>query len=167
MCFDPVTLLTAAGLSSQAANTAAIAGTALSAAGTFAQIQGQAAAAKASAAAADENAKAAMAKGNAEADRIEDKYQRLRATGRTSAAKAGVNPDVGSAGLINEETSANQFLDTATTIWNARTEASAYGYQAKVDRANAKALKTSAPIAAGGTFLTGVGSLPRSGVRLD
>lgn len=169
MCFDPVTLA-AIGLTAEAATTASavagVAGAALSGYGAYTQAEGQAATAKANAEIARNNARQAEMAGQVEADRVRDRFRALQGSQTVAAAKSGVNPAIGSAGLlINDETEKNAFLDMSTTIWNAQSQGDAYRNRAAALDMEAKHTSKWAPISGAGSFLTGLGSTMR-GVKL-
>lgn len=146
MCFDPVTttLATAAAL--------------VSAGGAL--YQGRAAQAEASAAA---NAAAMSATnertaGAFKAERIAEKYSRMRGTQAANAAASGINPAAGSASLIiDQETTKNSYLDQLATIWNAESAADALDYQAAGLRQRGKNARTASYFNAAGSFLSGLG----------
>src|SRR5262245_5529343 len=99
-------------------------GAAVSAVGAIAQGHGAAQEANYNARAPGINGRVAREHGLSEADKTEDKYQIRRGQQRVAAAKANLDPAVGSPALvINQETVSNENLDMMTQIWNRETEA--------------------------------------------
>lgn len=134
-----------------------ILGMVVSAAGSLATAAAGAAAAKTNAAIAEENARAARMAGQAEADRINDKYDAAKATQRVNAIKSGADPGYGSAALIiNQETERNSWLDQMTTVWNRETEAIGQENKAKALRQDAKGIMIGGVFKAGSSLLGGM-----------
>jgi hypothetical protein len=139
-------------------------GSAVSAMGAMAQADGQAKQAEYNAKVAEINARTARQQGSSEADKVEDKYQRLRAGQRVAAAKAGLDPSAGSAALvINQETTRNSELDQLTSIWNRETEAVGFENKAKDLRIQAQNAKTAGKFGAASSFLSGLGGALKGG----
>lgn len=149
MCIDPVTAITLASAASGAV-------------GTFSTAQSRAAIAGHNARVAGINANTERQVGQLEADRIEDRFQRLRATGRVNAAKSGVNPAVGSPSLvIDQESFSEQRADQLAAIWNRDTRATGFENSAIGERARAGAIGTGGIINSFSTFLGGLRGAPR------
>lgn len=114
---------------------------------------------------ADHNATVTNMEGFAKSEAIGAEADKLQASQRAAAGASGVNPDVGSAALIQQETDKNKFLDQVSTLWNSQTQADSFkqqsagltiqGQNAEIAGKNAKA---SSKYAAAGTFLSGLGS---------
>ena len=138
-------------------------GSMVSAAGAMAQADGQAKQAEYNAQVAEINARTARLQGSSEADKVEDKYQRLRAQQRTGFAKGGLDPSQGSAALVIGETDRNSDLDQLTSIWNRETEAVGFENKAKDLRIQAQNAKTAGKFGAAGSFLSGLGGAFRGG----
>ncbi len=129
----------------------------ISAAGVFQQSQTQSAIAKHNAKVADINANTERETGRLEADRIEDRFQRLRATARVNAAKSGINPAVGSAAfVIDQEGFAEQRADQLAAIWNRDTRAVGFENTAIGERGRASAIRSGGIVNAFSTFLGGL-----------
>ena len=104
------------------------------------------------------NAATARQQGQAEADRIEDQYERQRATQRVAALKSGVDPGYGSAALIiDQETERNSWLDQMTTVWNRETEAVGYQNKAKAFKAEGKSKMIGGIMSGAGSLIGGMG----------
>jgi hypothetical protein len=111
------------------------------------------------AAIAEANAKSVRMKGASDAERIVLHGERVAGAQRAAAAASGVTPGVGSAGAIEHETARNSFLDQMTTIWNADTQGDSLEAQAHATRMAGKNARKGSKLAAGATFLTGLGSM--------
>ena len=151
ICFDPATLTALSVIGTLASTGGAIAaGQAADKEGKYAQ------------AVADKNAEAERMRGQAEADRIEDRYDKLRGQQTAAAAANGINPNAGSASLvINEETGRNQWLDQMSTIWNSESAAQSFEHQGEAARIRGKNSKTGSYIQAAGNFMTGMANAGR------
>lgn len=151
MCLDPITM-----------TALAIAGSVASAGGAIMSGQAAEKEGKYQQAVANENAKAERMRGQAEADRVEDRYDKLRGQQTAAAAASGINPNAGSASLvINQDTSRNEYLDVASTIWNADSAATAFEHQGEAARMKGKNAKTASYFNAAGNFLSGMGNAGR------
>jgi len=114
--------------------------------------------AKFGAAVAEQNAANERMAGASKAERIAEKYSRMRGTQEANAAASGVNPAAGSASLIiDQETTKNSYLDQLTTIWNAESAADSLELQAAGLRQRGKNAKTASYFNAAGSFLSGLG----------
>lgn len=151
MCLDPITM-TALAVAGTIASTggAIMAGQAAEKEGKYAQ------------AVANKNAEAERMRGQAEADRIEDRYDKLRGQQAAAAAANGINPNAGSAALvINQDTGRNEWLDTMSTIWNSESAAQSFEHQGEAARIKGKNAKTASYITAGSNFLSGMANAGR------
>ena len=138
-------------------------GSAVSAAGAAAQANAQANQMEYNAKVADINAKTARSEGLYEADKIDDKYDRIGGEQITAATKGGVVPGTGSAALLRfDDTVRNSWLDQSTAIWNKETEAIGYENKAQDLRAQASATRSAGKIGAAGSFLSGLSGAVRS-----
>ena len=136
----------------------AILGAVVNAAGALAGAQAQAQQMRYNAKVAEINAKTARQQGQYEADRIEDEYEKRKATQRVAALKSGVDPGYGSASLIIDgETERNSWLDQMTSVWNRETQATGFENKAQELRANAKSTMIGGMFQAGGSILGGLG----------
>ena len=140
-----------------------LAASAFQAAGAMAAADGDAKQKEYNAKVAEINARSARLQGSSEADKVEDKYQRLRAQQRTGFAKGGLDPSSGSAALVIGETDRNSDLDQLTSIWNRETEAVGFENKAKDLKMQAANTRKVGPIAAAGSFLSGLGGAFRGG----
>jgi len=148
-------------------------GTVTTAAGAMQQGKAQAAAAEYQAGIARNNqiiaqraAEDARKRGELNADLQRQRGRLLRGQQRAALAGAGVLVDTGSAGRLIEDTAALSELDALTIQSNAEREAlgfetQAMNFQGEADiaRALGKQAKTQSLFKAGGTLLTGFGSV--------
>lgn len=134
-----------------------IVGAAIGAVGSLASASAASNQAKYNAKVAEINARTARQQGQFEADKIEDDYERARATQRVSAAKAGVDAGHGSAALIiNQETERNSWLDQTTQIWNRETQAVGFENKAQQHRQEARAAKIGGYFSAASSMIGGM-----------
>jgi hypothetical protein len=134
-----------------------MAGAAVSASGAKSQANAQAAQMEYNAKVSDINAKTARAEGLYEADRIDDKYDKVQGEITTAAAKGGVLPNTGSAALLKfDDTLKNSILDQQTAIWNKETEAVGHENKATDLRAQAQATRSAGKTAAAGAIFGGL-----------
>jgi hypothetical protein len=136
----------------------AVASAAVTAGGALYQGKAAQSEANAAAAAAEMSAGNERMAGAVKAERIAEKYSRMRGTQAANAAASGINPAAGSASLIiDQETTKNSYLDQLTTIWNAESAADSLDYQAAGLRQRGKNAKTASYFNAAGSFLSGLG----------
>ncbi|MEW5705087.1 MAG: hypothetical protein AB1781_10970 [Pseudomonadota bacterium] len=69
------------------------------------------------------NAETARREGQREQERMVEGSRQLQSTITAQAAKAGVNPNTGSAALVASAAHSNAWLDWMTALWNKETEA--------------------------------------------
>ena len=138
-------------------------GAAVSAVGTMASAQAQANQAEYNAKVAEVNAATERQAAQADTEKIDDKYERLRAQQRAGAAKGGLDVAAGSPSLIiNQETSRNSWLDQQSRIWSGATAATAQENKAEQFKMEAKSAKTAGAFGAASSFLSGLGGAVRS-----
>ena len=99
----------------------------------------------------------------ADTEKIDDKYERLRAQQRAGAAKGGLDVAAGSPSLIiNQETSRNSWLDQQSRIWSGATAATAQENKAEQFKMEAKSARQAGAFGAASSFLSGLGGAVRS-----
>lgn len=142
----------------------ALLGTAVSVVGTIASAKAQQNEANYNAKVAEVNAATQRQVADSEANQISEKYDRMQATQRAAAAKAGVNIAAGSPSLIiNQETARNSWLDQQSRIWSGETSAIADENKASQFRMQGKNAMTAGAFSAGSSFLSGLGGAMKSG----
>lgn len=148
MCLDPITM-----------TALTVAGTLASTAGALQQGRAAQAQGNYEKAVADRNAQQERMRGAAEADRIEDRYDKLRGQQAAQAAAAGINPGSGSASLvINQDTGKNEALDTMAALWNADSAASSFEHSGRAAQMRGNNAKTASYWNAASSFMSGLGS---------
>ena len=143
-----------------------LAGSAVSAVGSMAQANASANQADYNAQVAKINARTARQQGLAQSETIARKYDRQGGQITTAYAKGGVDPGSGSAALVRAENDRNFWLDQNNAIWNRETEAIGQENKARDLEAQAKNTRKAGPIAAAGSFLSGIAKVTGAGSSL-
>lgn len=134
-------------------------GSAVSAAGSMAQSNAAASQQEYNAQVAKINARTARQQGLAQSETIARKYERQGGQMVAALAKGGVDVGSGSAALVRAENDRNSWLDQNNAIWNRETEAIGNENKARDLEAQAKAQRKAGPLAAAGSFLSGLGKV--------
>ena len=141
-------------------------GSAVSAAGSMASANASASQMDYNATVAKINARTARQQGLAQSETIATKYRKQEAAMVAAAGKAGVDPGSGSLALVRGENDRNSWLDQNNAIWNRETEAIGQENKARDLEAQAKNTRKAGPIAAAGSFLSGIAKVTGSGSSL-
>lgn len=113
-----------------------------------------------------ENGRQAIDASTYERDRINDEYRSRRSTTRVNAAGSGIDPNSGSAAFVIEtDNTKNEYLDQATSLWNAQSKAAGYENKARDLILDGKSKRRAGKTAAFGTFLGGLGNFAGSAAK--
>jgi hypothetical protein len=138
---------------------ATIAGTAVSALGQIQAGKAQESAAEYNAQVAKNNASAEMERAGYDAGLIKDEARRTRAAQRAAFAANGLEGSTGSPVAVLGDTSGQAEMDILARLYGGKSQATAYGNEARAQIAQGKAAKQASMIGAGTTLLTGFGNM--------
>lgn len=105
------------------------------------------------------NAEAAMREGFAQAGATRDEYRTVKGQQAVGLAKAGVDVNAGTAGVLGIETQRREEVAAAVDIWRARTEATKWNNQAAAAKAEGMASMIGGVIGAVSGVVGGMGNM--------